>query len=162
MIPRWFQAAALLVTISTAAGPAQNYSGPRPPKPDIPYLMHADNQIETEVIQANEEDRGKETLAWVPGASSAVRTPLAEPIFLIEAREIVPEKLELYRFEVRRGRREIVMPKNPGKNARRPLRISVSRLAERLYRVEASQALENGEYTLTPSGSSQAFCFQVY
>jgi len=28
--------------------------------------------------------------------------------------------------------------------------------------VEANEMLENGEYSLTPSGSNQVFCFQVY
>jgi hypothetical protein len=31
--------------------------GPRPPKPDLPYLMHADNLIPTESVEAKQEER---------------------------------------------------------------------------------------------------------
>src|SRR5262249_4958493 len=56
---------------------AQKYSGPRPTKTDVPYLLHADNLVETEVTEAKEEKR-KDDLAYiVPGANSSARTPLA-------------------------------------------------------------------------------------
>jgi len=143
-------------------GPAAKYSGPRPPKPDIPYLVHADNLIETEVAEANEEDRRNEVAAWVSGASSPVRTPLAEPIFLIEAGKIAPEKFELFRFEVRSGRRQVTIPKRGARGGTKPLRLVVTQLEPKLYRLEVNEFLENGEYSLSPSGSNQAFCFQVY
>ncbi len=152
-----------LGTLALAAGAAPGgYTGPTPPKPDVPYLMHADNLIETEVKQAAQEDRRNETLHWVSGASSPVRTPLAEPIFLFESDKIAPDKLELYRFNVRGGRREIIFPKKGGRNAPRPYRLLVTRIEGNLYRVEANEALENGEYSLSPDGSDQVFCFQVY
>jgi hypothetical protein len=68
----------------------------------------------------------------------------------------------LYRFDVRRGRREVVLPTRPGKNAPRPFRTVVTPLEGKLYRIEANEALENGEYSLSPDGSNQVFCFQVY
>ena len=41
----------LLVTcISIPAVAAEKYTGPRPPKADVPYLLHADNLIETEIV----------------------------------------------------------------------------------------------------------------
>ena len=143
-------------------GADDKYTGPRPPKPDIPYLMHADNLIETEVIEAKQEDRGKETLAWVPGVSSPVRTPLAEPIFLIDAQKIVPDKLELYKFDAKRDRREVVFPKKQSRDAPRPLRLMIKPLEGKLYRIEANETLENGEYALSPDGSDQVFAFEVY
>ena len=157
-----FAACALLLAISTLPGADEKYTGPRPPKPDVPYLVHADNLIETEVMEAKQEDRGKETLASVPGTSSPVRTPLAEPIFLIDAQKIVPEKLELYKFEVRRDRREVVFPKKQSRDAPRPIRLTIKLLEGKLYRIEANETLENGEYALSPDGSDQVFAFQVY
>jgi len=153
---------ALLLTTSALPGADEKYAGPRPPKPDIPYLAHADNLIETEVLTAKEEDRGKEMLAWVPGTSSPVRTPLAEPIFLIDAQKIVPDKLELYKFEVKRDRREVVFPKKQSRDAPRPIRLMVKPLDGKLYRIEANETLENGEYALSPDGSDEVFAFQVY
>ena len=173
--------AVLLLTIFTPAGPADKYAGPYPPKPDVPYLVHADNLIETEAAEAKYEEGRNDTTAWVPGAASSVRTPLAEPIFLIEVQKIVPEKLELYKFKVQRGRREATMPNSAkgSKNASRPLRLTFTRLDAKLYRIEANEALENGEYSLSQSGepiskpsrgkeasekdlADLAFCFQVY
>ena len=142
--------------------PAQKYNGPRPQKPDVPYLQHADNLVETEAAEAQQDDRKDDTVYVVAGPSSPARTPMAEPIFIIEARKIQPEKLDLYRFEVKNGSRQIEFPKKKKKDAPRPLRFLVTRLDEGLYRVEVNETLENGEYSLTPAGSNQVFCFEVY
>lgn len=143
---------------------AQKYSGPRPPKPDIPYLQHADNLVETEVTEAREEERKKETVYTIAGAASAARTPLAEPIFLLQSEKVNPEKIELYALETKDGSRQIAFPPSNkrNKNAPRPMRLMVTRLDENLYRIEVNEPLDNGEYSLTPAGSNQVFCFQVY
>ena len=141
---------------------APKYSGPRPPKPDTPYLVHADNLVELDAVTASEEQRKDETAYVVNGASAQARTPLAEPIFLLEANTIPAEKIELYRLEVRNGRREVVFSQKRRKDAPRALYLSVTRLDANLYRIEANVGLENGEYALTPAGSNQVFCFQVY
>ena len=113
--------------------------------------------------QAREQPRGKDEVAYVvSGASSPARTPLAEPIFLIEADKIVPDSLGLYRMEVKNGNREVVISQK--KRGARPLRLMVTRLEGHLYRVEVNEGLglENGEYSLSPQGSNDVFCFQVY
>ncbi len=38
----------------------------------------------------------------------------------------------------------------------------MKRLGEGIYRLEANEYLQNGEYALTPEGSDQVFLFQVY
>jgi hypothetical protein len=136
------------------------YSGPRPPKPDVPYLLHADNLVQTEVTEAREEKKGKSETAYISGAASPVRTPLAEPIFLYESGKVAPESLQLFRLEVKNGNREVALTKRGG----RPLRLMVTPLAGRLYRIEVDEnlGLENGEYSLSPNGSNAAFCFAVY
>jgi len=61
---------------------AEKYSGPRPPKPDVPYLLHADNLIATEAGQAREDRHGKSESSYsVPGAASRRARRWAEPIF---------------------------------------------------------------------------------
>jgi hypothetical protein len=125
--------------------------------------MHADNLIETEVAEAREQGRGKNDTSYtVPGASSPARTPLAEPIFLFESDKITAESLQLYRLEVKNGGREVVISQK--KRSAHPLRLTVTRLTGRLFRVEVNEGLglENGEYALSPTGSNQAFCFEVY
>jgi hypothetical protein len=146
-----------------ALGLFGQYDGPRPPKADLPYLVHADNLIPTEVNEAREETRGKQTTYIVPGAGSPARTPVAEPIFLFLSEKIAPEALELYRLEVKGGNRQIVFPERI-RDRPRPLRLLVQRLDEKLYKLEVSErfGLENGPYAITPKGSNQVFCFDVY
>jgi hypothetical protein len=150
--------ALLLVLPAALAIAADKYDGPRPPQPDLAYLMHADNLIPTEALEAKEES-GNYT---VPGASSSARTPLAEPIFLIESDKVFPERLELYRWEVKGGRRELSVGKGKRKGSARALHLSVNKLDGKLYRVEASEPLEPGQYSLSPNDSNKVFCFEVY
>ena len=149
--------------LSSAAGAwAQKYTGPRPPKPDMVYLVHADNLVPTEVAEAKQESKKNETTYTIAGASSSARTPLAEPIFMIDSDKILPERLELYRMEVKSGHREVSMTQKRTRGGPRPLRLSVTRLDRGLYRLEASETLENGEYSLSPNDSNRVFCFEVY
>ncbi len=144
---------------------SKKYTGPRPPKPDLPYLLHATNLIPTETGVASEEGRKDETANVVKGNASPARTPLPEPIFLLTAEKLVPEKLELYRLAVgKTGNRELSIPKNTKKmkESMRPIRLSIARLDSNLYRLEATDLLENGPYCLSPSGSQEVFCFDVY
>ncbi|MGE5647014.1 MAG: hypothetical protein ACM336_14605 [Acidobacteriota bacterium] len=153
----------LLLCAGLAAAQNQEaYNGPRPPKPDVPYLMHADNLVETEVGEAKESQKGKNETAYViPGVSSPARTPLAEPIFLFESDKIAPDSLGLYRLEVKGGNRQVVISQ---KKKDRPLRLMVTHLTGRLYRIEVNEGmgLENGEYSLSPQGANTVFCFEVY
>jgi hypothetical protein len=152
------QRLAVVLMVSLAAMAAEKYDGPRPPRPDLPYLVHADNLIPTEALEAKDESG----LYTVPGANSTARTPLAEPIFLMESDKVLPERLELYRWEVKGGRRELASGKGKRKGAMRALHLSVTKVDGRLYRVEASEPLENGEYSLSPNDSNKVFCFEVY
>jgi hypothetical protein len=151
-----------MILAALPAPAADKYTGPRPPKADVPYLLHADNLVQTEIGEAKEDTR-KDGRAYVlPGASSPARTPLAEPIFLIKVEKLVPEKLALYPLQVKNGNREVTFPTKLKKDSVRPLHTVVTRIGEGLYRVEANEGLENGEYALSPDGSNQVFAFQVY
>jgi hypothetical protein len=155
------RAPAVFVLLVSLALAAEKYAGPRPPQPDIPYLLHASKLIPTEVVEAREEQKKNESTYIIPGASSPAKTPLAEPIFLMEADKINPERLELYRLEVKGGQREITVSQKR-RGGPRPLKLSVTRIDGRLFRVEAGEMLENGQYSLSPSDSNTAFCFEVY
>ena len=153
-----------LLLVSAGVAQREKYTGPTPPKPDIPYLMHADNLIETEIAQATEEKRKNDTAYRVAGASSPARTPLAEPVFLLLSEKITPDSLELYRMEVKGGNREAVFSDRGRRGGPRAYRLAYTRLGEKLYRLEVSEnpGLENGQYSLTPRGSNAVFCFEVY
>jgi hypothetical protein len=151
----------LLIFLLAVAMLADDYTGPRPPKPDVLYLVHASNLIPTEVAEAQQETKKDDTTFSVPGASSAVRTPVAEPIFLIRSEKIKPEALELYRFDVKNGRRQLTLSRKR-KEGSGPFHLSITKLDKDLYRVEADEPLENGEYSLSPSASNAVFCFQIY
>lgn len=150
-----------ILLLATLAVHADDYTGPRPPKPDVLYLVHASNLVPTEVTEASQEGKKDDTTFSVAGATSSARTPLSEPIFLLRSEKIKPDALELYRFEVKNGRRQLTLSKKR-KDTSGPFHLSITKLDKDLYRVEADEALENGEYSLSPSGSNAVFCFQIY
>jgi hypothetical protein len=155
-----FRYLALLLLLASTLS-AQKYTGLRPPKTDLPYLKHADTLVPTEASEAKEEKGKKEDITYViAGPASTARTPLASPIFLMIMEKLNPESLQLYRLETRNGRRELtVSPKKPGK----PIRVAVTKLSsDGVYKLEVGDSLEAGEYSLTPNGSNQVFCFQVF
>jgi hypothetical protein len=156
-----------LLVVAAAFSPAvllnaaEKYSGPMPPKKDVPYLLHADNLVETEVANASQTSNKNDVVFSVAGETSPARTPLAEPIFLFAPDRLTPESLGLYRFDVSGGKRQISIGRKKGKGAR-VYHTSVRTLAPGLFRVEAAEYLENGEYSLSPEGENIAFCFTVY
>ena len=151
--------AAAFSALAQSGAPA-NYDGPRPPKPDVPYLKHASTLVATDVAEAKEEHKKDDILYIVPGANATARTPLAAPVFLIQAEKIAPEQLQLFKLTSREGHREILFrPKRPPQ----PLRVEVTRIGQpNLFRIEVEDSLEAGEYSLSPNGSNTVFCFQVF
>jgi len=68
----------------------------------------------------------------------------------------------MYRFSSKKDRRELLLKDKPRKDEG-PLHISVTKVGRDLYKIEASEVLPNGEYSLSPAGNSNlAFSFQVY
>jgi hypothetical protein len=149
-----------LAVAAALAAPAQKYDGPVPPKPDLPYLKHASNLIPTEAAVAKEEKKKDDSTYIVDGSSSPVRTPLASPIFLMKSDKLLPRDLELFKFDVKSGHRELFYP------ARKPpqaIRIVVTKLSsDGVWKIEVDESLEPGEYSLSPQPSNQVFCFQVF
>ncbi len=147
----------LLAAAITAS--AQKYSGPVPPKPDIPYLKHADNLVATEVSEAKEEKKKDEATYIVAGASSPVKTPLVSPIFLFKSDKLIADKLGLYQLESKNGHREA---RATAKKPLKAIRTIVTHLDGNIYRIEVDESLEPGEYCLSPEGPNTVFCFQVF
>jgi hypothetical protein len=151
----------LLAVLVASVSLAQDYKGPVPPKADVPYLLHASNLIETEVKDAQQDSKKNESTFWIEGTSSKARTPLAEPIFIIRAANLRPDKFELYKFSVKKDRREVTIKDRPGRGDG-PLHVSVTKVGRDLWKIEASEVLENGEYSLSPQGANKVFAFEVY
>jgi hypothetical protein len=149
-----------LLAVAVCAAMAQKYDGPRPPKPDLPYLKHAGTLIPTEAGEAGQEKKKDDTLYTINGANSTARTPLASPVFLFQAEKITPERLQLYKLESKNGRRELLLrSKKPPK----PILVEVTRLSpDNIFKIEVDESLEPGEYSFSPDDSNQVFCFQVY
>jgi hypothetical protein len=151
----------ILALVCAAALFGQKYNGPQPEKPDLPYLIHADNLVATEAGEAKQETRRDEILYVIEGPTSPASTPLASPTFLIRAEQLVPDKLEIYKLESKNGRREVLF-QHKKKQTAKPIHRNVTRVGDNLYKIDVEQALENGEYSITPSESNQVFCFRVY
>jgi hypothetical protein len=139
----------------------QKYAGPRPEKPDLPYLVHADNLVPTEGGEAKSENRKNEVIFVIPGANSTARTPLSSPSFLIQTDQVPADKLQLFQMVSKGGQREVLFTRGK-KQVARAYRLNVTRVDEGLYKLEVDEILVNGEYVLTPQDSNQVFCFQVY
>lgn len=152
----------LLASLSVSLIGADTYNGPRPAKPDVPYLLHADHLIETESTEAREDNRKGDITYVIPGASSPARTPLSEPIFIIQTQQLVPERMEMYKLDVRNGQREVTLSQKRKRGGPRPIHTLVTRLGDRLFKIEADEPLENGEYSLSPNDSNRVFCFEIY
>ncbi len=150
----------LVIGLSLMA--ADRYNGPRPPKPDIPYLLHANHLIETEAGEARQQGGKKESSYIIPGTSSAAKTPLSEPIFIMESGQISPEQIELYRLDVKNGSREVVISQRRRHSDAGPFHMIVTPLGGHLYKIEVDEPLPNGQYSLSPNGSNRVFCFEIY
>ncbi len=127
------------------------------------YLVLADNLVPTEAATATEQKGKKdETVYVVAGASSPARTPLASPAFLVKVKDLVPEKLQLYKLDVRNGRREITFRNGKRLKNPEPVHIDIKHVSDGLVRLQVSDSLPNGQYSFTPEGSNDVFCFEVY
>jgi hypothetical protein len=156
---RRVMALSALFLAGALAGWTADYSGPRPPKPDMVYLVHADNLIPTEAGEAKDEPKNANAYT-IAGATSTARTPLAEPIFILQSDKITPESLELYKLDVKSGRRELSL--GGARRNSKALHLAVTRLGQGLYRIEVDEELDDGEYVLSPMGSNRVFCFEIY
>lgn len=149
-----------LLLAALAAANAQKYTGPAPPKSDLPYIQHATNLIATEPVEAKEHKSGTDTLWTIDGANSPSKTPLALPIFVIKANKLNPSNLQMFRLESRDGHREVTAS---AKKSAEPIHVQVTRLSgDALYQLDVYNSLDAGEYALIAEGSTRMFCFQVY
>ncbi len=149
--------------ISALAEAQEKYSGPKPPKKDLPYLLHGDKLVPTEVEKATQSNSKEGQVFFVPGATSTARTPLTSPIFLFSPDQFRAEQLGLFRFEVQNGRREVfISGKHKKQSEAAVFHLSVRRIDEGLFRLESQEMLDPGEYSLSPEGDNTAFCFTVY
>jgi len=158
MLARKLFVAAFFLLAPAAYGQQQP---PTPPKPDVPYIVHANNLVETESSRAIEQTKKNEQWYFVEGVSSGVETPMARPEFVLKAEDLAPDSLELYRFEPKNGKREILIRKKK-KVLARSYFLSLDNFESGLYRIRVDEVLDNGEYCLTPKGSDAVFCFTVY
>jgi len=150
------------VLLGAVTALAADYTGPRPAKADTLYLVHADNLVELDSVTAKQDSKKDDIVYTVPGTSANAKTPLAEPIFILKSEKISADSIEMYKFEVKNGHRELTLVQKRRRGGPRPVRLSVTKLERGLYKLEASENLENGEYGLSPSGSNQVFCFAIY
>ena len=134
---------------------------PKPDKKDVLYIVHAATLVQTEVVRPVPKDAGDSTTWSIPGESSLAKTPLALPIFTIDAASLAPEKLQLYQFDIKGAHRELTLKKR-GVSEAEPVLITISNISGTLYRVETVNELPNGEYGFTIPGSNQFFCFNVF
>ncbi len=154
----------LSVCVLTVVLQAATPETPVPPKTDLPYLLMAGDLVPTDAAEAqadvkNAGKKNEETTYWVPGEHAKARTPLASPIFVLKEDSLAAERLSIYPFELRNGRREITFSK---RKVMKPFTLTLKKTGEALYQMEVNESMPAGEYAVTPSGSNSVFCFAVY
>ncbi len=151
---------ALVVTIVSAQ---QKDAGPRPPQTDLPYLLEAEKLIPTDAQPATRSKDDK--TITVSGATSSVKTPLPEPIFLFSPGQINATQFELFHFQVSNGRRQWIKgsEERPDNDAPEDtIRLTLRPMGQGVVRIEAAEMLDPGEYALIARGQNTAFCFTVF
>jgi hypothetical protein len=154
--------AAAIALIAALLLTAQNYKGPVPPKPDLPYIVHGNDLLATDVSDAREETRKDWKIYVIQGAGAKARTPLAGPVLLFQSERIPVDRLKLYPFEVKSGQREVAFHAKKLKESARPARLNITKLGETLFRIEVVDTLATGQYGISPDGSNQVYCFEVF
>ncbi len=163
---RMIRSAALLALCALAL-PGQDKESrnrlglPNPPEQDIPYLIHGSEIRKLERAEAQEEEAKNQLRYWIPGTAASVKTPLAAPEFLIDSKDIDPRDLQLYGFEVVKGRREILFRRKK-KIVAEPYFLQLDGIEGRVVRIRTGASLQPGEYGLTPDGSNAVFTFAVF
>jgi hypothetical protein len=157
-MPGRFFACVLLVSMGIVA--QDRYSGPPPPKKDLPYIVNAGNLVETETGVAEPHDEPNQTTYVIAGAHSPAKTAASVPSLVIDVSKLDVESLQLYRVESQDGHRQITIPKR-GKGAQ-PVPMITTRLGGSLFSLRPGDNLPAGEYSLTPQGSNAVFCFAVF
>jgi hypothetical protein len=152
----------LLMVPAVWAQNTEKYNGPRPPKPDVPYLLEVNRLIETEVSEASQSAEKNGTVYSVKGTTSPVRSPMAEPIFLFQASKLNPDRLSLFKMAVKGGDRTLFFPAKRSKDGPKPIYLMVTPLGGGLFKVEVNEFINDGDYCLSPDGSTQVFCFATY
>ncbi len=151
-----------ICTFALALSAQEAYKGPVPEKTDLPFIRHANKLIPTDPGDAKEETVKGDTIYTVSGAAATAKTPLTEPTFIVKVDKLNVQQMALYKMEAKGGQRVLNLPQKPKKNGPRAVRLSLEPLSSGLYKLEVQEALENGEYCLSPGGSNAVFCFAVY
>jgi len=155
--------AAILALAATAAtAQSDKYTGPRPPKADIPYLLHANKLVELDTGNAQQSEKKDDTIYTISGTAAQAQTPMPEPIFVMAVEKLQADKMSLFKMTTKGGARELTISKKPKRDGPRPVRLTADKLDGNLYRLEVQEFLENGEYCMSPDGSNQVFCFAVF
>ena len=142
---------------------AADYKGPLPPKPDLPYLLHASTLVPTEAVMASQSAQKKSSTFTIQGASSSAKTPLAEPIFILETKSLDPASLELWRFEVRNGERSVSVTGGVHhKGASGPYHLTVTKIGDRLYRLEAEEMWRTANIRCHPRAPIRRSAFRFF
>jgi hypothetical protein len=147
-----------LLGIAAAVAQAQQYTGPQPEKPDLPYLKHANVLVATEPVEIKETKTANDVAYSVEGETSPSKTPLALPVFLIRAEKLDPAHLQIFRLEVKDGHREMTLS---GRKQAGLIHVQVVKVQGSLFRMEVADDLETGEYVLSLDGTDRGFCFGI-
>jgi hypothetical protein len=130
------------------------------------YLLRPSGEaVDLERQTPNLIPKGIQSLLVIPGEKSTVRLSAGEEMqFVVRVAEDFDKAsatMQLFRFEVQHGRRELLKKNADLRKNKIALKLSAEKYGTSSMKVIPSQRLAPGEYCLSRSTISQGFCFGV-
>jgi hypothetical protein len=129
------------------------------------YLRPTGEVVDLERQTPSIIPRGIQSLLTIPGEKSIVRLSAGEEMqFVVRVEEDFEKAtptMQLFRFEVQHGRRELLVKNEDLRKNKISLKLSAEKYGNSSVKVVPFQRLTSGEYCLSRSTISQGFCFGV-
>jgi len=165
IMKRGFAALALALLVFSVAL-AQEGKAFEPEYVSVFYLLRPSGEaVDLERQTPNLIPKGIRSLLVIPGEKSPVRFGASDEMqFIVRVAEDLDKAtatMQLFRFEVQRGRRELLAKNEDLLKNRIGLKIRSEKYGTSSLKVVPSQRLAPGEYCLSRSTISQGYCFGV-
>jgi hypothetical protein len=147
-------------------GSAQDEKTFEPEYFSVFYYLGASGQvIELERQTPNQIRKGNKTLYVIPGEKSPTRLNAGNKmefvVRIVEKFDQARTTMQLLRFEVQDGMRQLLMKKGNAAMNEASLRLDAEKYGSSSLKLVPSRELAPGEYCLTRTTIGQGFCFGV-
>lgn len=160
-----FPALVLVLSLSSVVS-AQEGKVPEPQYSSVFYYLRPSGEtVELERQAPDQIPKGSKVLLVIPGEKSPVRFSAGDDMqFVVRVEEDFDKAtptLQLFRFDVQHGRRELLVKIEDLRKNKAGLKLSAEKYGTSSVKLGPSQNLAPGEYCVSRSTINQGFCFGV-